>query len=165
MYYQQGRCWRGSYFLLSTLSNRTAHGASKGAWFLQLRGTQSSATSNSHPNPTAYWIEQNLLLAFPELAGSTGLRGDGLRTNACLQHCQWLSLPGYQGHTSPYTCVSHHTHLLENSEELKLLLVVSSSPSLLSHTQDKWRDAVWQWHCSGASLRDCYCVSVPLTAC
>lgn len=59
MSYQQGRCWRGSYFLLSTLSSRTAYAASKAAEFLELKGTRSSATSNSHPNPcTAYWIEQ-----------------------------------------------------------------------------------------------------------
>lgn len=84
MCYQQGRCWRGSYFLLSTLSNRTAYAASKGAEFLELRGTRSSATSNSHPNPcTAYGIEQSLLLPFPELSGNTELWGKWAE-NTCL---------------------------------------------------------------------------------
>lgn len=165
MCYQQGRCWRGFYFLLSTLSNGTAYGASRGAEFLQLRGTQSSTTSASYLSLTctAYWTKQSLPWTVwePWALGKMGWKQKLACSTATVWDLQSLAARD----TSP---MSGYTHLVENSEEPKVLLMVSSSPSLLPQTQDKWRDAVWQGHCHtsfGASLRDCYCVSVPLTAC
>lgn len=172
MCYQQGRCWRGFYFLLSTLSNRTAYGASKGAEFLQLRGTEIYNISQL-PQPYLHILlnQAKSSPCFPWTVWEHWALGKmGWKQKlVCSTATDWDLHSLATRHTSPHVCVSHgYTHLVEDSEELKLLLMVSSSPSLLSQTQDKWRDAVWQGHCHtsfGASLRDCYCVSVPLTAC
>jgi len=95
--------------------------------FLQLRGTRSFTTSNSHPNQhTAYWIEQRLLLAFSTCLATLSFGENKPEASVRLQHCQWfwdlhsLAIKGTPAAMSP---------LWGQSKELKPLNVTSSPGS------------------------------------